>query len=158
MNKTVIIIATVVIVIYLVVTVAVVLLSRKGPISSQVTINDKTFSVDVADTREEREKGLSGRKKLDAGEAMLFVFEETGLHTFWMKDMKFNLDIIFIKDDKIVTIHKNVEKPSPDLAPAELEHYAPRESANFVLEINSGLSDKYSFKEGDTVKIENIGN
>lgn len=150
------IIVTAVVVISLVVTVAVALLLRKPVVKTQVTINNQTFQVEVADTREERARGLSGRKKLGEKKSMLFVFEEAGFHTFWMKDMEFNLDIIFIKDDKIVTIYKNIEQPGKDIS--GLEQYRSKEPVNLVLEVNSGLSDKYDFKEGDSVKIENIGN
>lgn len=155
MKKLIIIIASAVVLISLLLTIVFVLLSKKSFGKPQVAINNQTFSVEVAMTREERAKGLSGRKKLEPDQAMLFVFEEYGFHSFWMKDMEIPLDIIFIKDDRIVTIHRNIEKPGKD---EPLEYYVPKEAANFVLEISGGLSDKHDFKEGDSVKIENTGN
>lgn len=155
MKKLVIIIISAIVLISLVLTVVFVLLSKKAAVKAQVTINNQTFIVEIADTREERAKGLSGKKKLKNQEGMLFIFEEYGFHSFWMKDMEIPLDIIFIKDDTIVTIHKNIEKLGKD---EPLEHYVPKEPVTSVLEINSGLSDKHGFKEGDNVKIENTGN
>lgn len=127
-------------------------LSRKLLFKAQVAINNQTFQVEVADTREERTKGLSGRKKLGEKEGMLFVFEETGLHTFWMKDTLIPLDIIFIKDDRIVTIHKNIQ-PQPNAFGAQLQLYLPKDPVNYVLEINGGLSEKYGFTQGDVITI-----
>ena len=82
---------------------------------------------------------------------MLFPFEKPGYYSFWMKNMKFPIDIIFIKSGKIVTIHKDVMPPK-NLTDA-LPIYNPKEPADTVLEINAGLSEDYKFKEGDEVKL-----
>src|SRR5690349_12394377 len=67
-------------------------------LTPRITIDNATFSVVVAKTPEEREKGLSGRDSLAQNSGMLFVFDHPDTYTFWMKGMKFPLDMIFIKD------------------------------------------------------------
>lgn len=120
-----------------------------------VTIRGHTFSVEIADANEERVKGLSGRDDLDEEKGMLFVFERPVLSSFWMKDTRIPLDIIFMNNNRIVTIHHNV-KPQPNTPESQLQRYTPTEQANFVLEINAGVSKRYGFQEGDAVKIDGL--
>lgn len=122
---------------------------------AKARINFKEFLVEVANDLKSRTKGLSLREKMDENQGMLFVFEKPGFHSFWMKDMKFDLDIIWIFYDTIVYIEKNVKAPSLE-GDTELKIYTPKERANLVLEVNSGISSKYNFKIGDKIKIENI--
>ena len=91
-------------------------------------------------------QGLGGRAKIREKEGMLFDFGKKGEYSFWMKDMQVDLDILWINEGKIVHIAKNVSHDS-------LETINPKIEADKVLEINSGLSDKYNFKIGDSVKI-----
>lgn len=121
-----------------------------------ITIRNHTFVVELTDTQSEQERGLSYRSSLDEGSGMLFVFEKPQILTFWMKGMEFPLDIIFIRDNKIITIYKNVPKPAPNTQLGNLPRYSPKEPANYVLEINAGLSEKYDFQEGDSVEIKNL--
>ncbi len=116
-----------------------------------VIINNKTFSVDVAKTDEEKTKGLSVYNKLPLEKGMIFVFDTKGYYVFWMKDMKFPIDIIYIRKNKIVDIFKNVAPPKSQNE--TLPIIRSSESADMVLEINAGLSEKYNFKIGDSVKI-----
>ncbi|HYM65544.1 MAG TPA: DUF192 domain-containing protein [Candidatus Sulfotelmatobacter sp.] len=116
-----------------------------------ITILNKTFVLDVAKTADEKEIGLAKYDKLPADMAMLFPFSGYGYYHFWMKDMKFPIDIIFIKDNKIVDIFVNVPNPSPQNE--NLQIYTPKTKSNYVLEINANVSKRYNFKIGDTVKI-----
>ena len=118
-----------------------------------VTINNHVFTVEIAVSDEERVKGLSGRNELLENHGMLFVFNKPNVYTFWMKDTLIPLDMIFINNDQIVTIHKNVQ-PQPNATDEELQRYSPKEPVNYVLEISGGLSEKYGFKEGDTVRAD----
>ena len=116
-----------------------------------ITINNHTFNLDIAITQKEKQIGLSGTKTLPQDRGMLFQFEGPGYYRFWMKDMKFPIDIIFIRSGRIVTIHKNVK---PAKTPDEIPPiYNSSEPTDTVLEINAGLSEKYNFKEGDDVKL-----
>ena len=117
------------------------------------TINNHTFKLLVAKTAQEKEIGLSKRKSLDKNSGMLFTFDQPDYYSFWAKDMQFPIDILFINNDKIVTIYKDI-KPQKDQD--SLPILKPKEVSDIVLEINAGLSEKYKFSEGDLVKVENL--
>ena len=70
--------------------------------ASKVMINNHTFSVEIATTSAQQQQGLSGRNSLPQNQGMLFIFKTAGRYAFWMKGMKFPLDIIFINNNKIV--------------------------------------------------------
>jgi uncharacterized protein len=102
------------------------------------------IKADIADTEAERRQGLSGAQYLNDNEGKFFIFEKAGYHSFWMKDMLFPIDIIFLDESMVVVdIKKNI---SPDTYP---EVFSPQAKAKYVLEINGGLSDKYGFAIGD---------
>lgn len=122
---------------------------------STVTINNKTFDVELARTNAEREKGLMNRDHLDADSGMLFIFKKAEIQTFWMKNTLIPLDIIFIdnpstslRTGKIVEI-TTLDPDSSDYTP----QYTPKEKAGFVLELNAGAINENGFKVGDQVKI-----
>ncbi|OGH13804.1 MAG: hypothetical protein A2687_03390 [Candidatus Levybacteria bacterium RIFCSPHIGHO2_01_FULL_38_26] len=124
------------------------------PKTPTATINNQTFVLEVAKTEEEKAVGLSAKEKLNENAGMLFPFETPSYYSFWMKNMKLPIDIIYIRDGKIVTIHKNVQPPAN---PNEnLQIYNSTAPADTVLEINAGFSEKYNFKEGDEVRLEDI--
>ena len=120
--------------------------------SSKVCIEDKIcFYVEVADTLNEREKGLSGKQSLEINKGMLFIFEKETLSGFWMKDMNFPIDIIWIdKNMRIIGIEKS---PVPCEEGKECPVFYPKREAMYVLEINSGLSKMYDFGEKDSVSF-----
>jgi uncharacterized membrane protein (UPF0127 family) len=111
-------------------------------------INNKQIILELADTQEKQTLGLSGRKNLPENNAMLFIFETPGKEAFWMKDMNFNIDIIWLDENyKIVGIKENAE---PDSYP---ETFTPDEPALYVLETNAGFAKKYGIKAGTTLDI-----
>jgi uncharacterized membrane protein (UPF0127 family) len=118
--------------------------------TSTVTIKNQTFSVSVAETEVDKQKGLSGKASLPLTEGKLFLFDTPDTYTFWMKDMKFPIDIIFINGDTIVSIAENARPVTSGTMPL----YKPTGSSDKVLEINAGLSKKYNFKPGDKVTIQ----
>ncbi|MEX0877248.1 MAG: DUF192 domain-containing protein [Candidatus Spechtbacterales bacterium] len=103
---------------------------------SYVEIDGKKIEVELAQTPEEKIKGLSGRSSLSEGTGMLFTFDEKGRLTFWMKDMQFDLDFIWIADDTIVDTHKNV--PAPKKGQTHLDTYSPSVPADKILEVGAG--------------------
>lgn len=116
-----------------------------------IQLNGRTIHVTLADTPEERGMGLSGRTGLAEDEGMFFVFDTDGKYSFWMKDMLFSIDIIWIAaDGTIVDIATNV---SPDTYPAS---YAPKTSARYVLEMRAGWSQQYDVQPGDGVVMDTI--
>lgn len=100
----------------------------------------------IADTTFKRSRGLSVVEKLLPNQAMLFVFEESGRHPFWMKDMKFAIDIMWINERGEIIYIK--EQASPQDYP---EHYAPDETALYVLETTSGFVSQYEIQKNDRV-------
>jgi uncharacterized membrane protein (UPF0127 family) len=119
---------------------------------SKVTIDNQTFSVELARTTKEQEQGLSGRTTLPQDQGMLFSFKTSAQYPFWMKGMKIPLDILFIKDDKIVTIFNSVPPPK-DSKTTNLPVYTPTKPVNYALELNAGQAKTYDFQNGDDVKI-----
>lgn len=123
-------------------------LSRFGNSVKEVQINGQNFSTEVVMAPEKKALGLSGRRELCSDCAMLFVFEKPGSFSFWMKDMMFNLDIIWILGDEIADIDKNV---SHERGSAEIVR--PQIPVDKVLEINAGGSDRLNLKVGDKVNF-----
>ena len=115
---------------------------------SGVKIAGQEIKVDLAITKVEHSRGLSGRAELQEDEGMLFVFDHPAQHPFWMKEMNFPIDIIWLsKDKKVVDIKKDAR---PELYP---EIYTPSQEAKYVLEVVSGFSEKHNLKVGDKVKF-----
>lgn len=112
-----------------------------------VEIINQKIKVDVVSTPESRTQGLSGREAIEEDEGMLFVFENPDNYSFWMKDMNFPIDIIWIGEDMHVIYIK--ENATPESYP---EGFGPKEkTSKYVLEVFSGFSDKYSLQLGDKV-------
>lgn len=106
------------------------------------------LTVEVANTKASRELGLSFRKKIERTEGILFVFEHPGRYGFWMKDMHFPLDIIWINQNGVVVwVERNV---APDSYPSVFMNQA---DASYVLEMSAGLSEEFGVYLGTKVKI-----
>jgi uncharacterized membrane protein (UPF0127 family) len=113
-----------------------------------VKIAGQDIKVDLALTPAEHEQGLSGRQNLKENAGMLFIFSRSGKYPFWMKDMNFPIDMIWLSEDlRIVYIKKNA---APESYP---ESFGPDTNAKYVLEVVSGFSDKNNLKTGDSVSF-----
>ena len=121
--------------------------------TEKTIVKNHTFKVKVAQTDDEKQIGLSETKNLPADYAMIFPFGQSGYYPFWMKNMKFPIDIIYINNNKVVKVFKNVPTPKGQGA---LRIYVSQTPADTVLEIQAGLSDKYQIKEGDSITIQKI--
>lgn len=113
-----------------------------------INIAGQNIKVELSISRDEQILGLSGREKLPDGTGMLFVFPKSEKHLFWMKDMKFDLDMIWI-DEKLNVVYIK-ENARPELYP---ESYGPDVDAKYVFEINAGFAEKYNLKIGDRVEF-----
>jgi len=123
----------------------------KNPTSTLI-VNGNTFKVEIARTFAEQQLGLSGRNSLPQDQGMLFLFPKPDYYAFWMRNMKFSLDIIYINGDKVVTVIDSIQPPSTGVTnPPTVQ---PDQPSDKVLEINAGFSRKYNIKKGDTVKIQ----
>jgi hypothetical protein len=116
---------------------------------NEVVINDKTIKAEIANNPYSRYRGLSGREELCADCGMLFVFPQKANETFVMRNMKFALDIIWISDNEIIKIDKNLV---PEGAIPK-NFYSSGESVDYVLEVNGGFADGNNIKAGDLVKF-----
>lgn len=121
-------------------------------ITSKITINNKSFNIELADSPEEQNLGLGNRDSLPENNGMLFLFDKPGNHSFWMKGMRFPLDMIFILDNKIVGIYENV--PILNDNNSNPQFYGNELVSDMVLEINAGLAKKYDIKKGGEVKLQ----
>ncbi|MDP2934079.1 MAG: DUF192 domain-containing protein [bacterium] len=118
--------------------------------SAKVTIRNKIIAVEVAGTEQVRQLGLSGREDLKRGEGMLFVFELPDYHVFWMKNMNFPLDIVWIGGGNIVDIKSNLAAEGENPA----NFYRPARPADYALELNGGEVGEYGWEIGDKVEIK----
>ena len=114
-----------------------------------VSINGQRVNVELAQTVAERSRGLSGRASLKPNTGMLFVFDEPTMPNFWMKDMRFPLDLIWIADQTVVGITRNVPLPTSTV----LLHYTPDQPVSHVLEVNAGWTTSHGVKTGDLVEF-----
>src|SRR5688572_25635147 len=80
----------------------------RTPLVAEATLRGRTFQIEVADTSAKRELGLGERESLPAGHGMFFPFEGAQRWVFWMKGMRFPIDIIWLRDGKVVDIHHHV--------------------------------------------------
>lgn len=126
----------------------------ENSLTKQVIINDKVINAQLANTKEKRKKGLSGREVLASDEGMLFTFDSSGKHPFWMKDMKIALDFIWIKENKIIDITENVQPPIAGQPDSSLPIYQSKEESDKILEVPAQTVQNLSIKVGDTVKIQ----
>lgn len=121
-------------------------------LSSSVCYKDNCFSVEIPSTTELMAIGLMNRKSMDDDKGMLFVYGEEGIYSFWMKNMSFDIDIIWIDSSyKVVEISSN----TPFCVEDPCKIYTPKAKAQYVLEINAGLSDKLGIKKGTFLNINN---
>lgn len=113
---------------------------------NSVTITGKIFTVEVADTPDERAKGLMGRLVLGRNQGMLFVFEDAAPRHFWNQDTLVPLDVVFIEDGRVVAVEQ-LPKFDRAIGPVTVSPAAP---ARYVLELNQGsgvkVGDEASFK------------
>ncbi|MEK7619408.1 MAG: DUF192 domain-containing protein [Patescibacteria group bacterium] len=118
------------------------------PSRAKVTIGSATFEVELARTELERRKGLSGRQSLPEGTGLLFYFPQSGSPWFWMKDMNFPIDIIWIGEDRtVVSVHSGV---APESYPTV---YTPSSPTQFVLEVPAGNAHRAGIKKGARVTL-----
>ncbi|MCU4751850.1 DUF192 domain-containing protein [Halobacteria archaeon AArc-curdl1] len=110
-----------------------------------------TVEVEVADTWEQRYTGLSDHDSLEPGTGMLFVHGSEGDRTYVMRDMDFDIDIIFIDSDREITAIHHARAPEPGEDGEDLR-YSGR--AQWVLEVPRGTANNSALEEGDTVEIE----
>lgn len=108
----------------------------------------QTLDIEIADNEYETQTGLMYRTTLGVNQGMLFIFPDVSYRSFYMKNTKIPLDIIYIAEDKtIVSFQKNAKPLDESSLPSD----AP---AKYVLEINGGLSEEWQLEVGDRIDFE----
>ncbi|MGI8833206.1 MAG: DUF192 domain-containing protein [Nitrososphaeraceae archaeon] len=110
---------------------------------------------DVPVTGELMSKGLSVKGQLNDNDAMLFVFEQSDIHSFWMQDMKFPIDIIWVDSSvEVVYIKENMH---PCISAIICLLYTPNTDSQYVLETVAGFTQRHDLHVGTYIDFELVG-
>ena len=116
--------------------------------SMEWTLPGETITLQIASTSAKEELGLGGRTSLSSTSGMFFVFDTPNTYGFWMKDMEFPLDIIWLDQDF------NIVHIEHDLSPSTYPQiFYPGSPAKYVIEVNAGTADEFSLKVGQIMNI-----
>jgi uncharacterized membrane protein (UPF0127 family) len=108
------------------------------------------FAVEVADDARERQLGLMNRESMPASAGMLFVYHQTRVVSFWMKNTLIPLDMIFLDESgRVVKVHERAR-------PHDLTSISSDEPARYVLEINAGLSRALGIDAGTELRHPSV--
>ncbi len=119
-----------------------------NPETLQIEIKNKTYTMQVARTAMTREKGLSQTKKIPH-DGMVFIFPHSGIYSFWMKDMNYPIDILWVNEKfEIVEIRENVY---PGTYP---EVFTPQKESIYVLETSAGFVEQHGIQITDTIRFK----
>jgi len=123
-------------------------LSSTKPKQTIILPNITKIQVEIADTGLKRSKGLMHRKTLPQNQGMLFIFDDSAKHIFWMKNTLIPLDMVWLDENlRVVDISHNI----PPCVTPSCQTYMPANPAKYVLEINGGLSERNNLKTGDQI-------
>jgi len=126
--------------------------SNNGYRQVSIAVNGVELVTDIAETNDQRTVGLAVKDTLNENEAMLFVFSTEWTHSFWMKNMKFPIDIIWLDAHKeVVHIEHSLEPCLPD---STCQTYEPNVDSLYVLETVAGFAQKYNVTEGTRVEFD----
>ncbi len=115
-----------------------------------VTIRGQRVAAELALTPAQQARGLGERDSLGWNQGMLFVYDEASFYAFWMKGMRFDIDIIWIRDDRVVDIAHRVQHVPGGNGPT----VRPRELSETILEVPAGYAQSHGWRIGDRVEIE----
>jgi uncharacterized membrane protein (UPF0127 family) len=116
-----------------------------------VELGGKTFSVEIADTREKQALGLMFRDSMPADKGMIFLFPNEAPRSFWMKNCRIPLDIMYFdKELKMVSISANTPPCRTERCPS----YPSTGPAMYVLELNAGVAAELGVGPGDLLTID----
>jgi len=119
---------------------------------SVIKINNYKIKVEIVDSPLAQAKGLAGRNSIAEDEGMLFIFPRPAIQRFWMKGMKFPIDIIWIKGNQIVGFEENV-LPEEGVSDVNLTIYSSPEPVDRVLEMKAGSAKRLQINIGDLVEF-----
>ena len=111
--------------------------------------NKDCLLLEIVDTPKGREYGLMGREYLDKNKGMLFLYEEPAFVKMWMLNTYIKLDMIFIRNNKIISIMKNIE-PCINMP---CQSYGPETLVDSVIEVNSGIANEKNLSIGQEINL-----
>jgi uncharacterized membrane protein (UPF0127 family) len=117
-----------------------------------ITVGGVPLTVELAVDPADHARGLSGRDHLAPGAGMLFVFPEPAPRSFWMKEMRFCLDIVWIENDVIQGAAQGVCPAAPGTAESDLPSYASPVPVSYVLEVPAGWLAAHGLGAGALVE------
>lgn len=120
---------------------------------AQLKIAHQTYQVELVTTQASIVQGLSDRSEIGS-QGMLFVLPTPQPASFWMKNMLFDLDMVWIADQKIVGITAQVPAPLPGTTVDKLPTYPAPQVVDMVLEVPAGLAQQAGWQIGDPVELE----
>ena len=123
----------------------------------EIKIGDTRITAQVAHTEAEREKGLGGIDALYEHDGMFFIFDGPVFPSFWMKDMKIPIDIVWISGGKVIGFEENVD-PEIGVTELNLKLYKPSDFVNNVLELRAGAVRAFHINKGDEVITRPLSN
>ena len=118
----------------------------------ELQVGKQTLTVEVANSPSSITQGLSGRLEIGS-DGLLFIFDQPRTPQFWMREMRFDLDLVWIAGGKIVGLTENVPRPLPNIDLAELPRYSPDQPAEMVLEVTAGTVQEKAWKVGEAVVV-----
>ena len=123
------------------------------PTHQSLEIGEKSFNLELALTQEQISRGLMHREELAVDGGMLFVFPAEAQRSFWMKNCKIDLDILFLDKTGRVVRKTRMFAPDPNIPDNQLPRYSSKYPAQFAIELAAGETDKLKVKEGDVVAL-----
>lgn len=118
----------------------------------QINLGKKELTIEIVNTPTSITQGLSNREQIGS-DGMLFILPQTTIPTFWMKEMRFDLDLIWLRNNQVVDISRKAVRPESNESLANLAIYSPSTPANMVLEVNAGQADTWEIKIGDKLSF-----
>jgi uncharacterized protein len=125
-------------------------------LQARVIVNSFELTTDLAITNDQKAEGLAVKNHLKENEGMLFVSERPSRQSFWMKDMKFPIDIIWLNSNGTVvhiehTLQPCISVVNPAASIRNCPIYTPDSDSQYVLETIAGFSQKYNVKIGTNI-------
>lgn len=118
-----------------------------------ISIDNRELLVEVRRSPEELAQGLSGRTEIGS-DGMLFYLPHRQVASFWMKEMLFDIDMIWIDDGKVVDISPFVPFLDPEIPLNQLPTYSPKQPVTHVLELDAGDADRFNIIIGSSVVLK----
>jgi hypothetical protein len=120
---------------------------------ADVSFSEVTVTATIPLTAELQAQGLGSRPGLGDRDGMLWLYNQPDFYSFWMKNMMFPLDFIWINGNEVIDVTPNV-KPPTSTNESELSVYRPKRPASAILEVAAGFADHFHIQAGDMVTID----